>query len=146
MGECILLLRNYFDNVSNDVGSAENIHLCIGLPTFYLIFPSVGYGDICPSNKLSNLGRLFIVSLSFCGLGFFCGPIMDFASAWTKRIPGGAIGPGLCALAMGMLLFMQIEEMSAFNAIYLTIITGTTVGYGDLGPITEMGRLSTALL
>ena len=76
----------------------------------------------------------------------FCGPIMDFASSWTKRIPGGAFGPGACALAIGMLLFMQIEEMTAINAAYLTIITGTTVGYGDLSPSTDRGRLSTALL
>lgn len=76
----------------------------------------------------------------------FCGPIMDFASSWTKRIPGGAFGPGMCALAMGIVLFTQIEGMTAIDAAYLTIITGTTVGYGDLSPSTDGGRLSTALL
>jgi hypothetical protein len=117
-------------------------HRCITLsPPF-----SVGYGDICPSNKLSHLGRVFIVSLSFCGLGMFCGPVMDFASSWTKRIPGGVLGPGVCALAMGMSLFMMIEDMPAFHAAYLTIITGTTVGYGDLSASTDSGRLATAFL
>ena len=76
----------------------------------------------------------------------FCGPIMDFASLWTRRIPGGVVGPGAFALVMGMLLFTQIEDMSVLNAVYLTFITGTTVGYGDLGPSTDLGRISTSLL
>eukprot|EP00804_Cyclotella_cryptica_P020867 CCRYP_011457-RB/>CCRYP_011457-RB protein AED:0.27 eAED:0.27 QI:51/0/0.5/1/0/0.5/2/0/159 len=107
---------------------------------------TVGYGDICPSDKLSHLGQIFIISLSFCGLGMFCGPIMDFSSSWKTRIPGGVIGPGLCALGVGILLFTQIEEMSVANAAYLAVITGTTVGYGDLRPATDVGRLATALL
>ena len=107
---------------------------------------SIGYGDICPSQKLSYLGRLFIVLLSLCGLGMFCGPVMTLASSWTKRIPGGALGPGLFVFALGMLLFTQIEEMEMSRAAYLTVITGTTIGYGDLGPNTDMGRLSTAVL
>jgi len=76
----------------------------------------------------------------------FCGPIMNFASLWTRRIPGGALGPGLFSLGLGILLFMHIEKMSVLNAAYLTIITGTTVGYGDLGPSTDVGKLSTAFL
>jgi hypothetical protein len=114
--------------------------------TIRLFQCSVGYGDICPSDKLSHLGQIFIISLSFCGLGMFCGPIMDFSSSWKRMIPGGVIGPGVCALGLGILLFTQIEEMSVANAAYLTVITGTTVGYGDLGPVSDIGRLATALL
>jgi hypothetical protein len=56
------------------------------------------------------------------------------------------MGPGVCALGMGMSLFMLIEDMPAFDAAYLTIITGTTVGYGDLSASTDSGRLATAFL
>ena len=107
---------------------------------------TVGYGDVCPSEKLDNTGRLFIVALSLCGLGMFCGPVMDFASSWTRQIPGGAMVPSLVAVWCGALLFTQLEGMDLTEAIYFTIITGTTVGYGDLGPQTNYGRIATALL
>mmetsp|Transcript_27431 Transcript_27431/g.54889 ORF Transcript_27431/g.54889 Transcript_27431/m.54889 type:complete len:207 (+) Transcript_27431:223-843(+) len=106
---------------------------------------TVGYGDICPSDKMSHAGRIFIIALSFCGLGMFCGPIMDLSSSWKERIPGGIIGPGTFALASGIVLFTYFEGMSIIDAAYFTIITGTTVGYGDLGPKTDFGRLATAL-
>ena len=107
---------------------------------------SVGYGDICPSDKMTHIGKLFIVALSFCGLGMFCGPVMDFSASWKERIPGGVVGPGLFALVFGTSLFMQIEDMEWHSAVYFAIITGTTVGYGDLGPKTDYGRFTTALL
>ncbi|KAL7537575.1 hypothetical protein ACHAWF_005820 [Thalassiosira exigua] len=107
---------------------------------------TVGYGDICPSDDISHLGRVFIVALSFCGLGMFCGPIMDFSASWKERIPGGVLGPGLFALGFGVLLFTKIEGMEWQSAVYFTVITGTTVGYGDLGPRTDYGRLATAFL
>lgn len=106
---------------------------------------TVGYGDICPSEEMTPIGRLFIVALSFCGLGMFCGPVMDFSASWKERIPGGVAGPGLFALGFGTMLFMRIEEMEWQKAVYFTVITGTTVGYGDLGPSTDYGRLATAV-
>lgn len=124
-------------------GIALTMNSFLAVPLFT---GSVGYGDICPSQKLSNLGRMFIVFLSLCGLGMFCGPVMVFASSWTRNLPGGALLPGLGALVLGMMLFTQIEDMEMSKAAYLTFITGTSIGYGDLGPSTDMGRLSTAFL
>lgn len=105
---------------------------------------SVGYGDICPGDDISHFGRLFIATLSFCGMGVFCGPIMDLAASWEGRIPGGALGPGCFALVLGSSLFAQIEGMEWHSALYFAFITGTTVGYGDLSPKTDTGRLATA--
>ena len=37
----------------------------------------MGYGDICPKNHdAGGTSKLFLVALSFAGLGFFCGPVM----------------------------------------------------------------------
>jgi len=37
--------------------------------------------------------------------------------------------------------FHLLEDMPFWDALYLTFITGLTVGYGDLSPITGFGRV-----
>ena len=44
-------------------------------------------------------------------------------------------------LAIGTLSFMFIENMSFTNAIYFSIVTMATVGYGDIHPQTEIGKI-----
>ena len=47
------------------------------------------------------------------------------------------IGAGVMALA---------EDMHFGDALYLTLITGLTVGYGDLTPATVLGRIVSVLV
>mmetsp|Transcript_29207 Transcript_29207/g.42373 ORF Transcript_29207/g.42373 Transcript_29207/m.42373 type:complete len:200 (-) Transcript_29207:415-1014(-) len=105
---------------------------------------TVGFGDICPSDKITNVGRAFIVLLSFSGLGMFCGPVMDYSATWTKNVPGGALGALTATIGLGVALFTVLEGMTELEAAYFTVITGTTIGYGDIGPQTDAGRLVTA--
>ena len=44
-------------------------------------------------------------------------------------------------LSVGIIGFMFIENMSLTNAVYFSIVTMATVGYGDIHPQTEIGKI-----
>ena len=105
---------------------------------------TVGYGDICPHDP-PPAGKAFLVLLSFAGLGFFCGPIMDFAASWKERVPGGTPGLVLATVGLGVALFTRLEGWAPQDAAYYAVVTGTTIGYGDMAPKTDEGRIAAAL-
>ena len=43
-------------------------------------------------------------------------------------------------LSVGIIGFMLFEKMSLTNAVYFSIVTMATVGYGDIHPQTEIGK------
>lgn len=47
-------------------------------------------------------------------------------------------------LLMGTLFYALVEDWSLIDAFYFSVITLTTVGYGDLAPTTPGSRLFTA--
>ena len=49
-------------------------------------------------------------------------------------------------LLVGTLGYFLIEGWSLFDAFYMTIITLSTVGYGEVHPLSEAGRLFTVIL
>lgn len=67
--------------------------------------------------------------MSFTGLGMFCGPFMDLAATWSTKVPGGLLLLTAVTIAIGVVLFTYIEEMSQVDAAYMSFITGTTIGY-----------------
>ena len=52
----------------------------------------------------------------------------------------------IVTFAAGTLFYWQIEGWSPLNAFYFCAITLTTVGYGDLSPQTDAGKLFTVVL
>jgi voltage-gated potassium channel len=56
------------------------------------------------------------------------------------------IAPLLMFLVIGPAGYVFLEGTSFLDGLYLTIITISTVGYGDIAPITSAGRLFTVLL
>jgi Ion channel len=84
----------------------------------------VGYGDICPGEEMSHLGKLFLVVFVFTGLGMFCGPITSLAAMWRLHIPGGLMALASVTIGVGVMIFTTFEELDQMEAIYASVITG----------------------
>ena len=52
-----------------------------------------------------------------------------------------AVANSLFVIAIGSFGFYYIEDMTAVNAFYFTTVLLTTVGYGDIVPVTQSGKL-----
>ena len=53
------------------------------------------------------------------------------------------LGITLIILALGTISYHYLEGWSWINALYFSIITLTTIGYGDFSPQTTAGKLFT---
>lgn len=49
-------------------------------------------------------------------------------------------------MVAGVIGFMALEGLSFFDALYMTVVTVATVGYGDIVPKTDAGRTFTMVL
>jgi voltage-gated potassium channel len=49
------------------------------------------------------------------------------------------------AIALHSLIFMYLDKLSIIDALYFSIVTISTVGYGDYVPKTELGKLISSL-
>lgn len=53
---------------------------------------------------------------------------------------------GLLVVIGGMIGYVLIEDMTAFDALYMTTITVTTIGFREVFPLSDGGRIFTMLL
>jgi len=49
----------------------------------------------------------------------------------------------LAILGLGTVVYRYLEEWSWIDSLYFSVITLTTVGYGDFSPSTDAGKLFT---
>jgi len=52
----------------------------------------------------------------------------------------------LVLILVGAAVIADVENMPLGEAVYFSFITGFTVGYGDIAPITTIGRIVSILL
>ncbi len=66
--------------------------------------------------------------------------------AYILKLVRHMLGGLLLLLLLGAWLVGIAEDMAFGEALYLTAITGLTVGYGDLAPTTVPGRILSVLI
>ena len=66
-------------------------------------------------------------------------------SIWNDQASRGILITAALLLAAGTLLFMIIEDFSPIDSFYFSFITLSTIGYGDLSPSTDLGKLVTVV-
>lgn len=50
---------------------------------------------------------------------------------------------GITVIGVGMVFYHIVEDLTWIDSLYFCVITLTTIGYGDITPTTEAGRLFT---
>jgi voltage-gated potassium channel len=91
----------------------------------------------CPSRGRVAMIELFITTLRFA---------RALLSAW-RRDPQfrSLMLLVVVTLVGGTILYSTVEGWSAVDALYFSVTTLTTVGFGDLTPTTALGKLFTVI-
>ena len=64
---------------------------------------------------------------------------------WDDRTSRGILIVAVWLLVGGTVIFMLIEGFSPIDSFYFCFITLATIGYGDLAPATDLGKLVTVV-
>lgn len=64
-------------------------------------------------------------------------------SASEKRIYRALVLLAISALATGTIFYHYVESLSWLDAYYFSVVSLTTVGYGDISPKTDIGKFFT---
>lgn len=63
--------------------------------------------------------------------------------AWQDSLFRSSFYMLLLILFSGTMFYATIEGLRWVDAVYLSVVTLTTLGYGDLHPVTDAGKLFT---
>ena len=83
--------------------------------------------------------------------GYGLGSLRD-VRLFVRYIREAAVVARHVLLVLGMILLLlavviaYAEHLSFGHALYFTAITGLTVGYGDIAPVTPLGRLASIVV
>jgi len=142
------------------------------LDSFYMIsitLATVGYGDLYPVTDGGKAFMLLYILIGYAALGGFMTVVTEHLFTQTqlaakRRLKGMHLGEeaqgywayygqawvatGLAAVALGVMtiVFDLLDEgMDLLDAAYFSVVSLTTVGYGDLHPHTPAGKVFASL-
>lgn len=62
---------------------------------------------------------------------------------WRDPSGRSVLGIAATVIGTGALFYRFVEEMSWVDAFYFSVVTVSTVGYGDISPTTTAGKIFT---
>ena len=125
-----------------------------------MVYTTIGYGDI--AHPSSAAGRIVVMCLSLGGIACFATTIQLFHKAREatdgqilKQLGLDGAAGAFAMLAMNVVIGTSLCQWlsdatlpkpgSILDGAYWTIITGTTVGFGDFYPTSDAGKLATVV-
>jgi voltage-gated potassium channel len=72
-------------------------------------------------------------------------PIKALAALWRDRDSRGPLLLVISLLIVGTVFYMLVEGWTAVDSVYFCAMSLATVGYGDLVPHTDVGKIFTTV-
>ena len=69
--------------------------------------------------------------------------MQEHQDGYDRRIYAYLVGAAAFMLALGTVVYHLVEHFKWIDAYYFSVVTLATVGYGDLTPHTDVGKLFT---
>jgi len=70
----------------------------------------------------------------------------DVIAGGTMRVKLQFGGIAVAYFGLGTLVYTQVEGWTALDSVYFIVASITTVGYGDMSPVTDLGKMLCCLL
>lgn len=64
---------------------------------------------------------------------------------WTDDKTRNVVAAATWLLVAGTIIFMIVEDLSLIDSVYFSFITLSTIGYGDISPATDLGKIIAVL-
>lgn len=102
-----------------------------------------------PGGSSGRDGRRAIIVLLLAIPELLVSPFIVFwralRSIWGDPSSRGILIAAAWLLIAGTLIFTIIEDLSLVDGFYFSFITLATIGYGDIAPATDLGKIVTVI-